>query len=181
MQLDGSGVVFAGNSTFNGNGTFTGDLTVNGTLNATVATSNFATLPHCKARQTLSQSIPSSTTVNVQFDSTQFCSGVTFDNANERLVIVTPGLYQVTAEIIFLSNSSGIRYLEINSSNGGEVAATSVNAVNGFSTQLNAMGLMRFNAGDVVALAAAQSSRSNLSTELFNGRSASLTVNWVGP
>jgi len=175
MTLDSGGATFAGN------GTFTGNLTVSGALNATVTTSNFATLPHCKARQTADQTIPNGTTVNVRFDDTQFCSGVTFDNANDRFLIVTPGLYQVTAEIIYLSNSSGLRYLEINSNNGGEIAAASINAVTGFSTQMNTMGLVRLNAGDAVALATAQSSGGNLNTEVFNNRAASLTINWVGP
>lgn len=181
MQLDSTGVAFAGNSTFSGNGTFTGNLTVNGTLNATVTPANFATLPQCKARQTALQTFASGSTASVRFDDTQFCSGVTFDNANDRLVIVTPGLYQITAEVLFLPNSSGFRYMEINSSNGGEVAAASINAVNGFSTQMNAVGMVRLNAGDVVSLAAAQTSGGNLNTEVFNGRAASLTVNWVSP
>lgn len=175
MQLDSTGAAFAGNSTFNGN------LTVTGTLNATVTTSNFATLPHCKARQTTAQTFSSGTTINVRFDGTQFCSGVTFDNAADRLLIVTPGLYQITAEILFLTNGNGFRYMEINASNGGEVAAASINAVSNFSTQMNAVGMVRLNAGDVVALAAAQTSGGNLDTEIFNGRSASLTINWVGP
>jgi len=96
-------------------------------------------------------------------------------------VIVTPGLYQVSAEILFIANSSGFRYLELNSSNVGEVAAASLNAVNGFTTQMNVGGIVRLNAGDVVALAAAQTSGGNLNTEVFNGRSASLSINWVGP
>ena len=95
-------------------------------------------------------------------------------------MIVTPGLYLITAEILFSSNSNGFRYLEINSSNG-EVAADSLNAVNGFTTQMNVVGLVRLNAGNVVALVAAQTSGVNLDTEVFSGRSASLSVNWVGP
>jgi hypothetical protein len=169
MQFDSTGVSFAG------------DLTVNGSLNATVETSNFATLPHCKARQTSTQTLSNGSTIAVRLDGTQFCSGVTFNNAGDHLVIVTPGLYQVTAEVLFIANSNGFRYLEINASNGGEVAAASMNAVTGFTTQMNAMGLARLNAGDVVGLAVAQTFGGNLNTEIFNGRSASLTINWVGP
>jgi hypothetical protein len=168
LQIDGTGTTVSGN------------LTVSGTLNATVTTANFATLPHCKASQTSTQTFANGNIVTVRLDATQFCSGVTFDNANDQLVILTPGLYQVSAEILFLSNNVGLRFLAINTSLG-ELSGATTNAIGGFTTYLNTTGLVRLSAGNVVSLIAAQTAGGNLGSEVFNGRSASVSVNWVGP
>lgn len=174
LQLDGTGI------TLHGNSSVTGDLTVNGTLNATVTTSNFASLPNCKARQTSAQTFPIGVFANVRLDETQFCAGVTFDNANDRLVIVTPGVYQISAEILFADNGNGGRFLSL-SAGGHEVSALSINAISGIQTVLNCMSLVRLNAGDSVSISAAQGTGGTLNTDPFDGRSASLSINWVAP
>jgi hypothetical protein len=180
MELDDTSVTALGNLSVTGNSSVTGNLSVTGTLNATVTTANFAALPNCKARQISAQAFPNSTSPIVRLDLTQFCSGVTFDNVNDGLSILTTGVYQVSSEILFANNSNGTRFLGI-LVNGVEVGSISINAVTGVQTVPNVTTLVRLNAGDVVTIYAGQNSGGNLNTDPYAGRSASLSVNWVSP
>lgn len=160
--------------TLQGSATVTGDLTVNGTVNSN--------LPLCKALQVSTQPLPNLSILTLRLDATAFCSGVTFDNPNETLVIQKPGIYSVTAEILFANNGSGVRFLAIGTSNAiGEIVAYSTNAVGGVETVLNGTGLVRLNAGDTVFLIGGQSSGGTLSTSFFANRSAALSVIWIAP
>jgi hypothetical protein len=145
-----------------------------------VTTAKFAATPHCRARQIAAQSFTSGVFAVVRLDDTQFCSGVTFDNANDRLVIVTPGVYVVSAEVIWQTNATGLRGLSLFTS-AGEQAATFIQTVANVESVPTAATIVRFNAGDIVRIEGVQVSSGNLSTSVFGGRSASLAVAWVGP
>lgn len=173
MILDGSGAAVTGNLSASGNVTISGNLSVTGALNAP--------FPNAKARQTSLQTFPNGPVVVVRLDEAQFASGVTFDNANDRLVIVTPGLYQITADLFFVANNTGPRLLAINSTSVGELASVAINAVNGFDSLLYVSVLARLSAGEGISTGGAQNSGGNLNTSPFNGRSATLSVNWVAP
>jgi hypothetical protein len=173
LEIDSTGTTAHGNLAVTGDATVGGNLTVGGTVNSLV--------PTCKALQAASQSVPNGVFVNIQFDNTAFCSGVTFDNPNDRLVIVTPGVYLVTAEILFLGNGNGIRFLSATTSSSGEIIAYSAVPLNGVDTGMNGTGMVRLSAGDTVSLQGAQSSGGSLSTAPFSGRSASLSLTWVAP
>lgn len=176
MQLDSTGATVAGNLTagnLNASGaTIAGNLTVSGTINAS--------FPNCKARQTSPQLFANNNSAVVRLDDSPSCSGVTLDNPNEQLVIDTPGLYQITGEILFTANGNGFRWLSVTSSQG-EAAFTSINALNGYTTGLNASALVRLNAGDRVYMIAMQTSGDSLFADVFGGRSASLSVVRVAP
>lgn len=167
LQLDGNGATINGSITAN-------SATINGIVDSTV--------PYSKARALAAQGIANNSLARVQFDSHQYGTGVTFDDANDQLVIVTAGLYSITADILFESNATGYRLLKISLSTSGEVASTSVPAVNGADTILTVTTLARVNAGTSVFASCLQNSGGTLNTDTMNFRGgASLSVYRVGP
>jgi hypothetical protein len=145
---------------------------------------SFGSLPAAKAVATTSQALPPGAFVKVALDSIDFTPGVTFDNASDSLQIQTPGIYQVIGQVEFKTNSSGFRALAIDAGPPGNVTDIGDSAgapAPAIATGINTTTLTRFAAGDVVQLYAAQDSASTLSTDDFANRSATLSVNWVGP
>ncbi len=184
MNLDSSGNLSVSGNLTSANVT-AGNITATGTITGTlgsgsVTTASFSTLPSCRARQTEAQTLTNAVFIGVRLDDTQFCSGVTFDNSNDRLVIVTPGVYLINADIIFAVNATGIRTISVLAA-GNEAGFRTINAVSGIETGVAADTLIRLNAGDYVSFRGGQSSGGNLNTNVYNGRSASLSVAWVGP
>lgn len=156
--------------------------TINGTLaNGIVTTSSLAALPNCRARQMAAQTFTNGLFLTVLLDDTQFCSGVTFDNANDRLVIQTASVYSVSTDILFASNATGLQLLSLNSNGNSEFSYSTTNGVNGVETGVTVTELIRLNIGDSVSVLGAQTSGGNFNSSIYNGRSASLSVVWVSP
>lgn len=146
--------------------------------NGSVTTAKFATTPHCRARQTAVQTIPGGSLSTVRLDETTFCSGVTFQDLTDRMVIVTPGVYLITAEIAFAPNLTGVRRLSIDVP--GDNTTSFVPALNSTNT-VSATTLIRLSAPQSVSLQVGQTSGVDLNTAFISGHSASLSIVWVGP
>jgi hypothetical protein len=162
-----------------------GDLTgtyPNPTLaGGTVGTDEFATLPQARARQTAPQTFNDTVITGVRLDDTQFSNGVTFDNANDQLVIDTGGLYLLTAEILWEANLTGPRFLGINANGSEVVSDVRMGSTPGFSQSVSVATVIRLSPGQTVDADAGENSGGDLDTETFAGRSAVLTATWLSP
>lgn len=146
-----------------------------------VGPSNFAQLPNARAIQSSAQTFTNNDFTRVTLDSAPSSSDIIFDNENNQLVIQTPGVYLITGEIVWSDNSTGVRFITINTSNQGEVNGDGRNAIGGIETVQNVVTVIRLSAGEAVFLMAAQNSGGDLSTHFFDTRAAVLSATWVGP
>jgi len=108
-------------------------------------------------------------------------SGTTFDSASNSIVINTAGMYQVSGEVLWAANGSGMRIISIHSNIHSEIAADSRTAVSLNDTLCSVSTLYRLVAGERVVLGVGQTSGNPLVTSTFGGRSAALSVVWVAP
>jgi hypothetical protein len=145
-----------------------------------VGASNFAQLPNARAIQSNVQTFAFASFLKVTLDSAPSSFDITFDNANDQLVIQTPGVYMITGEIIWQSNGVGTRFLGLYVNNA-EVNADSRLPVGDIETVQNVMTMMRLSAGDTIHLLGAHGSSGTLSTSFFNTRAASLSATWLSP
>ena len=102
-----------------------------------------------------------------------------FNNANDRIAVGQAGFYCVTANIAFAANATGRRLISINV-NGNEVAGTSVMAAPTQSTILCATTNLYLASGDLVTMAAIQTSGGALNTVVVAGTYPALSVGRIG-
>lgn len=135
----------------------------------------------CRVYNTASQTIPTDTATAITFDSEVYDNGglhSTVTNTN-RITIVTPGTYLITAHIEFASNATNSRFLYLHVNGTTTIANPSVSGASG---QLGAAALYRFVATDWVQILVYHDSGGNL--DVINngtaGRSPGFAVQWVG-
>ena len=147
-----------------------------------VTTAKFAVLPHIKVIATTAQTFTGGVAAEVQFDTQSFGSGITFDNANDKVTVGTAGTYLVTGEVVWANNAAGARFMSLNRVNVGELVADSRSSAGaGLTTDNVASTITELNAGDSVNVAAAQDGAASLATDPSFGRGAALEVTWLGP
>ncbi|MDP8929328.1 MAG: hypothetical protein M3O70_12350 [Actinomycetota bacterium] len=59
------------------------------------------------------KSIANATVTQVDFDVTDYVSGITADLAGNRLIVITPGIYLVTLYLAWAVGNTGTRFLSI--------------------------------------------------------------------
>lgn len=146
-----------------------------------VGTPEFAELPRARVFASSSQTFDDENTTLVQFNAFNYLTGITFDFSTDRLTIQTPGTYVVTAEIIWANNVTGTRLLTVQDSFCCELVRDFRTAAGGHAQGQTVSGIFTFSAGDEVHLSAAQDTTGQLPTEAIDGRSAALSLAWVGP
>lgn len=131
-------------------------------------------------RKSTAQSIPANAWTDLSFTSrTDTASyGVTLNNSG--LVCVVPGLYQVTGTLDFATNATGQRHAALTLNGSLFITGTGGDATGGGDVaRLRADGLVRLTAGDLVGIAAFQSSGAALNTATGAGHNLIRMV-WVG-
>ncbi|MGW9371832.1 hypothetical protein ACWGVR_17655 [Streptomyces xanthophaeus] len=111
------------------------------------------------------QTIPNSLSTKVAFSGTAYATGMTFDDANDALVVTTPGRYLVKGKVLWFytpaSNSGRALSLFVNT---GLVAVDSEDAANlsGISGSTRDVStILTLAAGDAITLAAFQTTGNN--------------------
>jgi hypothetical protein len=142
---------------------------------------NFESLPGGKIAQTSCQEFPNGGFHAVDYDTLQYGEDVTFEDANDRLILEVGGIYLVTAFVEWDQNGAGDRAIAFN---------TPVPGMGGFDARVAASqttqgqfatAIGRLPAGTAITADAGQGSGGPLS--LFDGGAncASLTAQWIAP
>ena len=74
-----------------------------------IGTGNFAALPGGRMVQTTCQSVPTGAFTDLDFDTLDYGPGVSFDDANDTLTVLTAGTYLITAYVEWAQNGTGDR------------------------------------------------------------------------
>lgn len=136
--------------------------------------------PYCKITNTATQLFANNTTqtgndctMNSVLDDTD---GIA-DLANNRLLIVTPGLYRLHAQVAWAANATGVRYGQI-LVNGAIRSGGNVPGVTGSPIRFHMTGEERLNAGDLVTLRMGQNSGASLNSDT-GYRGCFLVAEWM--
>jgi hypothetical protein len=140
----------------------------------------FARLPFARAIQTTEQTVANARSPIVTFDGAQ-TQGVVFDDALDRLVIQTPGVYLVAGEVLWQQSAAGDLRLATIMVDDTEVVADARTPVASMQTVNQVVVTLRLNAGQRIEMLAGQVSGGDLATDFFHTRSASLSAAWLGP
>ncbi|MBN8866956.1 MAG: hypothetical protein J0H98_05345 [Solirubrobacterales bacterium] len=153
-----------------------------GDLTGSYPDPTLATFPAARAKSSSVQSIPNATATPVELDTETFDTAGLYAPPDDRIVVNRDGTYQLTAQIGWAGNTTGMRQIQIKA--GGSIVAFDQNSpgTDGVLRQ-TVTGLARLKAGDAVELAAQQNSGGPLDTQVNAGMvgGAWLGVSWVGP
>ena len=142
---------------------------------------SLAALPHARATQTSAQVVQSMFFTIVDLDTQEFGSGVSFSDAQDSVTVDRAGVYSITGEVEWESNTTGSRFLAVASNRQGGLAAdTRAPSTNGDTLQ-TVTTLAELPAGDSVSMNVSHNAGDDLSTRVVSGQSAALNIHWVGP
>jgi hypothetical protein len=163
------------------NESVTGEDIADGTL----GTAESGILPQARISATAIQTFSDNSIENVVMDRIDYSLGVgqNFRAGDSELVIDTPGLYLVVAEIIWQDAAAGHREIMLSRNSTATFFAESAIAPTPppQATKQRSVTVEPFDAGDTVELRALQTSGADLGSGQANGRTASLSVYWLGP
>jgi len=138
--------------------------------------------PHGSVLNTAGQTFTTSATpTKVQFDSLVEVRGMTWDDANDRFVCTTAGLYLPTGGVTFTSNTTLARFAEWRRS-GTVVDGTGVQRPAGtvaHSTVAPRTIPIRLTVGQYIELFAGQNSGGNLTIETTGALRASMALTYI--
>jgi hypothetical protein len=152
-------------------------------INGAIGADDLAELPHAVAWSAATQTFFDDTPDHVGLDTLGAFDHVGFDDGFDSLVLERPGMYLITGWIRWSPNGTGPRKLGFSTGPpfGVTQPATTTPAVSGMATEQTVTWLDHFNGGDSINLVATQGSGGDLTTALESGRSASMSVQWLGP
>ncbi|MGE5281856.1 MAG: hypothetical protein ACM3N0_05970 [Chloroflexota bacterium] len=152
----------------------------------TVTPSKLAAVPAVSVTNSAQQSIANVTVTHVSFDTETFDTAELHSASQPtRLTAPIDGIYEVSATVIFPSNATGTRSLELmlNEATTNPIAGMRVQA-NGASdlTELTASGLVELSAGEFVQVSVLQSSGNSLNVlGATQNAKPRFSMYWVGP
>lgn len=134
--------------------------------------------PFCHIYNSAAQSLPNGGAgASSVFSSVAEDTDSMADIANNRIKIVTPGLYRLTANANFASNATGFRASSIHIN--GTIRISSIHAAaSGAVTRILTAGTIRLAANDLVTLVLIQTSGAALNTDNTAG-GCLLQAEWV--
>jgi len=140
-------------------------------------------LPHREISATDLQSFTNDSIETVAMESIGAGFETGFDLAAEQIEIQRTGRYLLVGEIVWQGASEGQRalYLSLNGSAAFVADHTIGPAPAPNPTTHQVVAVESLAAGDTIELRALQTSGADLSSGLSYGRSASLSVSWLGP
>jgi hypothetical protein len=152
-------------------------------INGAIGADDLAKLPHAVAWSAATQTFFDGNRDIVGLDTLGAIDQVGFDDGFDTLVIQHPGMYLVTGWIRWSANGTGPRRLGFATGPpyGVTQPTTTTPAVTGMATEQTVTWLDHFNGGDAINLVATEGSGGDLVTALESGRSASMSVQWLGP
>jgi hypothetical protein len=152
-------------------------------INGSIGADDLAKLPHAAVSASATQTFFDGSRDIVGLDTISAIDQVGFDDGFDSLVIQRPGMYLVTGWIRWSPNGTGPRRLGFATGPpfGVTQPATTTPAVSGMATEQTVTWLDHFNGGDSINLVATQGSGGDLANAVESGRSASMSVQWLGP
>jgi hypothetical protein len=164
-------------------GSLTGSYPNPGLAPGAVTTTNFGTIPAARVTRTTSQSIPNNAGTTLAFDSERYDTAGMHDNStnNSRLTAPVTGIYNVTLEVAWIFNASGIRFVDLAKNGTIEIAEDQELPQEGgyqiVTTQV------RLEAGDFVVAQVQQNSGGALDIVKTNPHeySPELSMTWLAP
>lgn len=139
-------------------------------------------IPSCKVYHNQDQSIVSSTLTALAFNSERWDTDNIHDVAtnNNRLVCKTPGKYLVIGQVMFATNSTGVRSLSIRQNGSTTMATTSSTSLTGQETSLGVSTILDLDVNDYVELLVYQNAGTALNVLDNQQRSPYLMMVKVG-
>lgn len=159
-------------------GAVTGAKVADGAL----GTAKFAgSIPTARATNSANQSIPSSTTTTLAFDSERYDTANAHDTStdNSRLTAPVDGIYAVTAQVNWQQSSTGIRELFLDTADGRIAAENAAPTNTAFYQEVTTQ--IRLEAGDYVEARVYQSSGGTLSVAKTDQYSPEFSITWLAP
>jgi hypothetical protein len=142
----------------------------------------FLSPPHCYVSRVSSvQSLATGGSgTAISFDTEVYDTDLMYSSGSPtRITIVTPGIYLLTGQIHFASNSTGLRIPIIRSNGTDSIGRHSVNATNGTTTCLQVQTAKYFDPGDYVELLAFHTAGVSINSDTTNG-GCWLSALWIG-
>lgn len=122
--------------------------------------------PACKIYHNANQSIANSVATGLQFNSEVFKTDNMHSTSSDisRITINTAGVYQIIANVGFDANSTGYRIVQFRANGATLIPGVIANAISspGIGTNIAAVTLYKFNAGDFFEVFVQQNSGSDL-------------------
>ena len=147
-----------------------------------LGTAKFAgSIPTARATNSADQSIPSSTTTTLAFDSERYDTANTHDTStdNSRLTAPVDGIYAVTAQVSWQQSSTGIRELFLDTGEGRIAAESALPPGTAFYQEVTTQ--VRLEAGDYVEARVYQSSGGALTVVKTDQYSPEFSITWLAP
>jgi uncharacterized protein YjbI with pentapeptide repeats len=174
------------NGSLTGGDVQAGSLTGGNLATGTVEPSNLATIPSVRARRTATQSIPNGSFTAIQLTSETWdhlAMHSTVSN-NTRLTAPIDGIYLMTANAFWASNSTGERVIGFRLNGTNFVGFTADSADDVPETPLAISPVYLLNAGDFVEAMVQQTSGGALNLGVSTGgpeTSPEVSMTWLGP
>jgi len=151
-----------------------------------VGVSKFGTIPAVRAntKAATTQAISSGSLTTVNFDNESFDTAGLHDNVtnNSRLTAPVAGVYQVTGNVRWQSNSTATRFVGLYTNTAGRIASVWVPAAGGTAdTDESITDVFTLAAGDFVHMEVYQDSGGTLSLVKEGTDAPSMSMTWVGP
>jgi hypothetical protein len=170
----------------------TGEDVFNGSLSGadlaagTVAPSNLAVIPSARVRRTATQSIPNGSFTAIQLTSETWDHlGLHSSTNNTRLTAPIDGVYLITANVFWASNTSGGRVLGITVNGGSFIGFVAQPASSVFpEVPLSVTTAYLLGAGDFIEAKVQQTSGGALNLDASSGgaeTSPEVSMTWLGP
>jgi hypothetical protein len=136
-----------------------------GSLAGTYPNPSLAPVPAARALSSVAQSVPNASATIMTLSGANLDEGGMFDNEQDALVVVEPGVYSISGAIGWVGNATGARQVRIFVN--GEIWGFEVETVDnsGFLRQ-SITALKRLEAGDVIQLGGFQTSGAPLDTSV---------------
>jgi hypothetical protein len=152
-------------------------------VNGTVGADDVARMPHAVVYSSDSQTFFDATSDAVGLNAIDSISQMGFDDGFDSVVIERPGTYLVSGWIRWATSGAGSRRLGFSTGPpfGVHQPASTTPAISGAPTEQTVTWVGRFGGGDAINLLATEASGGDLASAVETGRSASLSVQWLGP
>jgi hypothetical protein len=152
-------------------------------INGAIGADDLAEMPHAIVYSTDAQTFFDGVTDSVGLNAADSVSQIGVDDGFDSVVIERPGTYLVSGWIRWATSGVGSRRLGFKTGPpfGVHQPASTTQAISGAPTEQTVTWVGRFSGGDAINLVATQTSGGDLASAVETGRSASLSVQWLGP
>lgn len=139
--------------------------------------------PYCDIFHNTTQATANATVLTLAMNSERVDNDGCHDNStnNSRITIQTPGVYQLTAQVGYAANATGVRYGYLNLNGTTTIGFTTTPALSVGGVTVPVTRPYRLAFGDYVQAQAYQNSGGALNIDQQNNYTPTLSALWVGP